>query len=173
MVHHSILLIHLAGSSESRKRYTLRLMCLEELKEYFSCSSGRDLKWVSRNPSKTVTADFNMRFWSKCNHGFTNRGCFHGAVLKAWYGFEEKRTHKAIDMQFFLQNVQNRIFKILKMLKCNKKLSRATCWINSKISTRDKSTTLMIFLFCYYCLSLSWCNYWRYFICVTPLLEKP
>ena len=36
------------------------------------------------------------------------------------YGFKEKRAHKARDMQFFLQNVQNVIFKILEMFKNNK-----------------------------------------------------
>ena len=54
-----------------------------------------------------------------------------------------------------------KIFKILKMFKYNTKFIRAACWINSKISYKDKNTTLMIFLFCKYCLPLLWCNYWR------------
>ena len=54
-----------------------------------------------------------------------------------------------------------RIFKILKMFKYNKKLIRAARWVNSKISNRDKNTTLMIFLFYDYCWSLLWYNYWR------------
>ena len=33
-------------------------------------------------------------------------------------------------MQFFLQNAQNEIFKILKMFKYNMKFTRAACWIN-------------------------------------------
>ena len=36
----------------------------------------------------------------------------------------------------------NKIFKILKMFKCNMKFTIAACWINSKISNRDKNTTL-------------------------------
>ena len=38
-------------------------------------------------------------------------------VLKALHGFKDKSAHKARDMQFFLENVQNEIFKILKMFK--------------------------------------------------------
>ena len=45
---------------------------------------------------------------------------------------------------------------------------RAASWINSKISNRDKNTTLMIFLFCNYCWSLLWCNYWRSLILWNP-----
>ena len=56
--------------------------------------------------SKAVPEDLIMKFRSKLNHGFTNRGCLHCAILK---------TYKARDMQFSLQNVQNQIFKILKM----------------------------------------------------------
>ena len=59
-----------------------------------------------------------MKFRSKFNHGFTNRGCLQYGILK---------TYKATDMQFFLQNVQNEIFKILKMTKYNMKFTRATC----------------------------------------------
>ena len=54
-----------------------------------------------------------------------------------------------------------RIFKILKMFKYIMTFIRAACWIDSKISNRDKNTTLMVFLFCNYCWSLLWCNYWR------------
>ena len=45
-------------------------------------------------------------------------------------------------MQFFLQNVQNEIFKIFRMFKSNMKFIRVACWINCKISNRDKTTTL-------------------------------
>ena len=41
------------------------------------------------------------------------------------------------------------------------KFTRAACWINSKVSNRDNSITLMILLCCHYCSSLLWCNYWR------------
>ena len=48
-----------------------------------------------------------MKFRSKFNHGFTNRGCLHCAIIYAY---------KARYVQFFLQNVQNKVFKILKTL---------------------------------------------------------
>ena len=54
-----------------------------------------------------------------------------------------------------------KIFEIQKMLKYNMKFIKAAYWIKLKISNRDKNTTLMIFLFCNYCWSLLWCNYWR------------
>ena len=38
------------------------------------------------------------------------------------------------------------IVKSLKMFKNNMKFTRAACWINLKISNRDKNTTLIIFL---------------------------
>ena len=69
-----------------------------------------------------------MKLRSKCNHGFTNRGCLHCAILKAY---------EARDMHFFLQNMQN---EILKMFENNMKFTRAACWINSKIIIRDKNT---------------------------------
>ena len=62
---------------------------------------------------------------------------------------------------FFPRNVQNETFKILKMLKNDMKFAREALWINSNISNRDKNTTLVIFLFCHYCWSLSWWTYWR------------
>ena len=46
------------------------------------------------------------------------------AILKA---FKEKLAPKARDMQFFLQNVQNEIFKILKMFENNMKFTRVGC----------------------------------------------
>ena len=54
--------------------------------------------------SNAVLEDLNIKFRSKFNHGFTNRGCLH-------------KAYKARDMQFFLQNVQNKISKILEMFK--------------------------------------------------------
>ena len=50
----------------------------------------------------------------------------------------------ARDMQFFLQNIQNKIFKILKMFINNMKFTRTACWLNSKISNKEKNATLMI-----------------------------
>ena len=105
--------------------------------------------------------DLNIKVRSHFSHGFINRGCLHCAILKVLHSFKEKRTRKSRDMQVFLQNVQNEIFKILKMCKTNMKLTRAVCWTNSKISKWDKNTKLVIFLFWHYCRSLWWCNYWR------------
>ena len=68
-----------------------------------------------------------MKYRSEFKHGFTNRACLHCAVLKALHGFKEKRADKASHMQFFLQNVQNEIFKILKLFKNNIKFTRAAC----------------------------------------------
>ena len=68
-----------------------------------------------------------MKYRSEFKHGFTNRDCLHCAILKALHGFREKRVHKARDMQFFLQNVQNEIFQILKMFKRSMKLTTAAC----------------------------------------------
>ena len=67
-----------------------------------------------------------MKFTSKFNLSFTNRGCLHCAILKVLCNFKEKRAHKARYMQFFNQNVQNEIFNILKMFKNNMKITRAT-----------------------------------------------
>ena len=70
-----------------------------------------------------------------------NRGHLHCAILKALDHFQEKRTLKSRDMQPFLQNVPNEIFKIFKMFENNMKFTRAACWINSKISNRQKHHT--------------------------------
>ena len=90
---------------------------------------------------KSVPVDLNMKSISKFNHNFTSRSYLHCAFLKALYIF----AHKVREMQFFLQNVQNVIFKILKMFR-----------------NKVKNTTLMILLFCHYFWSLLWWNYWRY-----------
>ena len=91
-------------------------MWLEVLEEGFPCFLGRDWEGVSwglvREPiisSKAVPEDLNVKFKSKFNHGFTNRGCLRCAILKAY---------KTRDMQFF---------KILKMFKHNMKVTRAAC----------------------------------------------
>ena len=92
-----------------------------------------------------------MKYRSEFKHGFTNRGYLHRAILKALHVFQEKRACKSKDMQFFLQNVPNEIFKSFRMFENN--------WlINSKINSRGKNTTLITFLFCLYCSSLLWCS---------------
>ena len=105
-----------------------------------------------------------MKNRSKFKHGFTNRSYLHGAILKGLHGFPEKWAHKSRDLQIFLQNVQNDFlqnnFKIFRMFKNNMKFTRAACWINSKLSNRDKNITLITFL-CHYCWSFLWCNYWK------------
>ena len=59
-----------------------------------------------------------MKFRSKFNHGFINRGCLHYAILKAC---------KGRDITFSLQNNRHEIFKILEMFKYNMKFARTAC----------------------------------------------
>ena len=54
-----------------------------------------------------------------------NRVYLHCAILKALHSFQEKRALKSSDMQFFLQNFPNEIFKMFKMFENNLKLTRA------------------------------------------------
>ena len=47
--------------------------------------------------------------------------CLHCAILKDLYVFNDKKSPQGKRyMQFFLQNLQNVIFKILKMFKNNR-----------------------------------------------------
>ena len=49
-----------------------------------------------------------MKFRSKLNHGFTNRGCLHCAILTLYcFKKERARAQKARDMEFLLQNVEH------------------------------------------------------------------
>ena len=75
--------------------------------------------------SRAVPEVLNMKYRSAFKHGVTNRRCLHCAILKVLYGFKEKGAHNARDMLFFLQNVKNKISKILKMFKNNMKFTRA------------------------------------------------
>ena len=59
--------------------------------------------------------------WNTSGAASPNRGYLHCAILKALHGFQEKRALKLRDMQFFLQNVLNKIFKIFKMFENNMK----------------------------------------------------
>ena len=90
-----------------------------------------------------------------------NRAYLQCASIKALLAFREKWYLKSRDIEFFLQNVLNEIFKIFKMFENNMEFTRAAYWINSKISNRNKNTALIIFLFSHYCCSLLWCNYWK------------
>ena len=74
--------------------------------------------------SKAVPEILDMKYRSKFKHCFTNRGYLHCVILKALHGFQEKGAHKSRDMQFFLQNVPNEIFKILKMSENKMKFTR-------------------------------------------------
>ena len=60
-----------------------------------------------------------MKHRSKFKGDFNNRDCLHCAILKALHGFKEKGANSARDMQFFLENVQNEIFKNMKMFENN------------------------------------------------------
>ena len=117
--------------------------------EGFFCFPGRDREKVSRNLLSLVKLYQRIWIWNLINHGFTNCGCLHCAILSLQ------------GKELFLQNVRNEIFKTLKMFNYNMRFTRAACWINSEISNRHKNTTLIILLFCHYCYSLLWCNYWR------------
>ena len=75
---------------------------------------------------ENVPEDLNLKFRSKFNPGFTSHGCLHCAILKGLHSFNEKRDQKLRDIKFLLQNVQNKIFEILKVFKNN---------INSKINS--------------------------------------
>ena len=127
----------------------------------FSCDKLGTGLYENTVSSKAVPEVLDMKYRSEFKHGFTDRGYLHCATLITLHGFQEKRAHRSKHMLFFLQNVPNEIFKIFKMFENNMKFTRAACWINSKISNRDKNTTLIIFLFCHSCLLLSWYNYWK------------
>ena len=111
-------------SSKLKKRYRLRLllMCLEALGEGFALFSWEILQRGLQETvvsSKAVPKVWNMTYISEFKHGFTNRGCLHCAILKALHSFIIKRAHKLRDIQFFFQNVQNEIFKTLKIHQSN------------------------------------------------------
>ena len=99
------------------KIHTRLLLCLMALEEGFSCFPERlgGVKYKSLVSSKAVPGEYDLKFRSKFNHGYINHGCLHCAILKAY---------KVRDVQFFLQS---EIFKILKMLECNIKITRAAC----------------------------------------------
>ena len=70
-----------------------------------------------------------------------NPGYLHCDILKALHGFQEKRALTSRNVQFSLQNVPNDIFKIFKMFENRIKVTRAPCWINSKIGKKQKHYT--------------------------------
>ena len=124
-------------SSELSKRSTLRLllMCLEALREEFS---WWDWEGISR------------KLWS---------------LVKLYQRIWIRNLDQNLTKRFSFQNVQNKVFGILKMFKNNMKFTRAACWINLKISNRDNNTTSFPIFLCYhhYWLLL-WCYYWRSFM---------
>ena len=85
------------------------------------------------NFAKFLRASF---LWNTSRAACPNRGYLHCAILKALHGFQEKRALKSRDMQFFLQNVLNKIFKIFKKFENNMKFNRVACWIKSTVSNR-------------------------------------
>ena len=60
-----------------------------------------------------------------------------------------KKSHEVRENQFLFENVQIEIFEIFIILKYNMKITSAACWINSKISSMENSTTFLIFWYCY------------------------
>ena len=66
-----------------------------------------------------------MKFRSKFNHGFNL--CYFESLQGKIYAV----------FSFEMFNIK--IFKILKMFKYNMKFIKVACWINSKISNRDKN----------------------------------
>ena len=102
--------------------------------------------------SKAVPEDLNLKLRSKFNNGFTNHGCLHCAILKA---FKKERAHGRFFESIFFSKCSKLDFWDLENFKTNMKFTRAARWSNSKISNRNK-----IFLCCHYYWSLLKCNYW-------------
>ena len=69
----------------------------------FYCFSG-DKKQLLKALLKAVPVGLNLKFISKFNHGFTNRGCLLCVILRPRYGFKEKRSPKVKDMQVIAGN---------------------------------------------------------------------
>ena len=113
-----------------------------------------------------------MKFISKFNHiftncgclhcVFTNCGCLHCAILKALYDFKEKRANKARDMQFFIQNIQNETFTILKMFKNNMKFIRAACRMLSYIKNKQERQHTHDILILSLLLVIIMVEFWKY-----------
>ena len=101
-------------------------MCLEALGGRASLFSWERLRGgLKENIASCIAVPevLNMKCRSEVKHGFTNRGCLDGTILKALNGFKgEKKAHMTKDMEFFLQN---EIFKILKLFKNNMKFTGA------------------------------------------------
>ena len=87
------------------------LLCQEMLEEDFFLFSwerlGERLQKTIAS-SKTAPEVLDLKYRSKFKHSFANRGYLDCAILKPLHGFQEKRAHKAGDMQFF--------FKMFKMI---------------------------------------------------------
>ena len=97
-----------------------------------------------------MRVDLNRKFISKFN-GFTNRDYLHCAILKLYMALRKKEptsqetcsfSFKMFKMKFFNGKMKMK----MKMFKNSMKFIRAACWINSKISNRDKNITLMVIL---------------------------
>ena len=79
-------------SSESKKKYTQVVVYISRDAEgrvlFFSWErlGGGQQETIFCN--KVVPEDLKMKFRSKSDHGFVNRGCLHCAILKALYGFK-------------------------------------------------------------------------------------
>ena len=141
------------------------LLCLEVLGERLSCFPGRSWEGVCRKLLSLVKPYHGFWIWNiDQNLNIALLIMAVSTVLsKSFTQCSRKKEPTSQGMcKFSLQNFQNETFKIFKMFKNNMKFIRVACWINSKISKRDKSNALVIFLFCHYCWSLLWCNYWKF-----------
>ena len=58
------------------------MQSLSALLFYCFSSDKKQLLKALLTCTKAVPVDLNMKFISKFNHGFTNRGCLHCAILK-------------------------------------------------------------------------------------------
>ena len=115
-------------------------MWLEAPEECCSCFPGRDWDWITRNLLSLVKLYQSVWIWN-----MDQNLSMVSIIVSVFYTVLSKT----------LQGKRYAIFPSKFM-----KLTRAACWINSKISNKDKNNTLMIYLFCRYCLSLC-CNHWR------------
>ena len=82
--------------------------------------------------SKAVPEHLNQKFRSKFNHGY-----LHCAILKALYGFKEKRAHKARDFSFKIFKL--RFWRFWNCLKTTRNSPEQPVELTQKLAT--KATT--------------------------------
>ena len=72
-----------------------------------------------------------MKLRSKLNYGFTNRNSLHYAILKAYKATDVSKSE-------ILQNIQNEIFKILKIYKYIMTFTRQPVELLKKTQQKEK-----------------------------------